>query len=68
MNERLLAHPIYILTNFPLTREAGPEALCSENQEKVRSSSNHSVLRGQPHQVGTVNHRIVSLFVVVSTR
>jgi hypothetical protein len=44
--------------------EAGTEALNSENQKKVRSSSNHSVLRGYPHQVGTAKHRIASLFVI----
>jgi hypothetical protein len=48
--------------------EAGTEALNSENQKKVRSSSNHCVLRGQPHQVGTAKHRIVSLFVVGSNK
>jgi hypothetical protein len=46
--------------------EARTEALNSENQKKVRSSSNHCVLRGYQHQVGTDKHRIASLFVVIS--
>jgi hypothetical protein len=37
MNERLSAHPIYISTNFPLTREAGPKALFPKAFKKVEA-------------------------------